>query len=207
MKAQKIAVGEGCAQEYCFWDIQLPQSSQIVPLNPLMAYWNSLAMFNNGQGLNFQNFSQETASPLNDVSKVLNLLNNGLQSWGSELQTESSVQQNLEKPVYSTPDMGESEKKSEKDAYIKAVFHITKVDRQTKKEKRINKHRHVISLWEHVGAQYYARGMCKKCYFSKGKRKKNATKCPHKERSHYAIGMCKLWYLKNYHKTHDRKKE
>lgn len=50
----------------------------------------------------------------------------------------------------------------DKSTYIKAVFHITKVNRETKKLIRINKHRHVISHCEHVGAPYYARGMCKK---------------------------------------------
>lgn len=91
--------------------------------------------------------------------------------------------------------------------YIKTIFTITKVSRKTRKQVRISRHRHVISHCPHTTAPYYAKGMCKKCYFKQGQKKKKATRCEHKDRAHYATGLCKLCYLKEYHKTHDRKKK
>jgi len=123
----------------------------------------------------------------------------------SETQADLACQQNDWKSVYSSSDMGEQVEDPEKLTYIKSIFHITRINKKTMVKRRINRHRHVISHWEHVGEQYYARGMCKKWYFSKGNRKKKATKWEHTDSSHYATGLCKLWYLKNYHKTHDRK--
>jgi hypothetical protein len=46
---------------------------------------------------------------------------------------------------------------------------------------------------------FYAKGMCKNCYHSRG-REKLADKCPHTERANYAHGVCKNCYLSAYHR-------
>lgn len=71
--------------------------------------------------------------------------------------------------------VGESQAE-EKDEYIKAIFEVIKIDRKTRKTVKRSKKRHIISHCEHIYAKYYAKGMCKKCYFSKGQTKKMATK-------------------------------
>lgn len=48
---------------------------------------------------------------------------------------------------------------------------------------------------EHTNQKHYAKGLCRNCYHSKG-RKKHANLCDHPERSHYAKGLCKGCYLK-----------
>lgn len=96
---------------------------------------------------------------------------------------------------------------SEQNDYAKAVFKVTKIDRKTNKEIDISKNRHMITHWNHVHAKYYAKGMWKKWYFSKGQRKKFAYEWIHSNRPLYATGMCKLWYLKEYHRTHERKRD
>ena len=68
---------------------------------------------------------------------------------------------------------------------------------QPQKGKRV-KHRKTITKCEHVNDQYYASGMCKNCYHSKG-RMKLATKCEHTDRKLYARGVCKACYLREYH--------
>lgn len=77
---------------------------------------------------------------------------------------------NSSENLSSSNKVGESED-SEKSDYIKVIFEITKVDRQNKKEVKLTKHRHIISHCEHTYAKYYAKGMCKKCYFSRGQTK------------------------------------
>lgn len=49
-------------------------------------------------------------------------------------------------------------------------------------------------------SNYYANGMCKNCYHTKGRTKK-AHKCPHSDRPLYAKGICKNCYLSVYHKS------
>ena len=60
------------------------------------------------------------------------------------------------------------------------------------------KHRKAITLCEHIYDHYYASGMCKNCYHSKG-RLKMAKMCEHTDRTLYARGVCKACYLRNYH--------
>lgn len=60
------------------------------------------------------------------------------------------------------------------------------------------KHRKVITKCAHVEEHYYASGMCKNCYHSKG-RNKMASKCEHHDRKLYARGVCKACYLREYH--------
>lgn len=79
------------------------------------------------------------------------------------------------------------------------VFLIRKVDRKTKKSRLLTKHRKKITKCEHKHLEYYAKGMCKNCYHSKGKRSKKATKCEHTDRDHYAKGLCKNCYLHFFH--------
>lgn len=195
--------------DYCLWGLpDLTGLNQNQGLNPLLLSITNSIPANNVNVI--KSASDRLYKPvpiLNDVNNVLNSINKASVSSSMSLTQSNSAQQFEAKSVYSQADMGENSQSSHKSSYIKAVFHITRVNKKTKRSKRINKHRHVISHWEHVGAQYYARGMCKKWYFSKGQRKKNAYKWKHTDRSHYATGLCKLCYLKNYHKTHDRKKK
>ena len=60
------------------------------------------------------------------------------------------------------------------------------------------KHRNEITKCPHVDGIYYASGMCKNCYHSKG-RIKLATLCEHTDRKLYARGICKACYLREYH--------
>ena len=60
------------------------------------------------------------------------------------------------------------------------------------------KHRNEITKCPHVDGIYYASGMCKNCYHSKG-RNKMATLCEHTDRKLYARGICKACYLREYH--------
>ena len=60
------------------------------------------------------------------------------------------------------------------------------------------KHRNEITKCPHLNAVYYASGMCKNCYHSKG-RNKMATLCEHTDRKLYARGICKACYLREYH--------
>lgn len=63
------------------------------------------------------------------------------------------------------------------------------------------KPRNEISKCGHAGlSSYYANGMCKNCYHSKG-RSKRAEKCEHSDRPLYAKGVCKNCYLSIYHKV------
>lgn len=64
-----------------------------------------------------------------------------------------------------------------------------------------------ITKCEHVDAVYYAQGLCRNCYHSKG-RSKLATECEHTERKLYARGVCKACYLRmfQYRKSQSKKK-
>jgi hypothetical protein len=55
----------------------------------------------------------------------------------------------------------------------KIIFRVVRVDRVTKKETLLTKHRKMISKCPHTKDSYYANGMCKNCYHKNG-RKKNA---------------------------------
>lgn len=195
-------------KNYCLCDLKsLPSLvPNKMPTNQINFSNNIVTTVNDfsNQG---ENHLFRPAPIINDVSLMLNKLNK-VKEWGPASNMTSDVPQHIhEKLVHSQQDLGDLPTQSDKNSYVKAVFHITRIDRETQEKRRLNKHRHVISHWEHVGAQYYARGMWKKWYFSKGQRKKNAEKCEHTNRSHYAIGLCKLCYLKHYHKMNDRKKK
>ena len=135
------------------------------------------------------------------------------QEWASPLTTKEETKnstQNINAPksslnVSRSSKFGESQA-SEKEEFIKTIFEVTRINRKTSKVTKRFKQRHIISHCEHIHVKYYAKGMCKKCYFNKGQTKKLATKWIHLTRNHYACGMCKLCYLKEYHKKHDRKK-
>lgn len=126
-------------------------------------------------------------------------------------ETKMSTQRENEKNDWfsesrKSSNLGELQDTNKSD-YIKAIFEIVKVDKSTNSSVKLTKHRHVISHCPHTAAQYYAKGMWKKWYFSRGQLKKLASNCIHKNAPHYATGMCKLWYLKKYHQTHERKRD
>ena len=66
-----------------------------------------------------------------------------------------------------------------------------------KKPKKIS--RKSITKCPHTEAEFYAKGMCAKCYHKLG-REKLADKCPHTDRASYVRGICKCCYLKQYHR-------
>lgn len=66
-----------------------------------------------------------------------------------------------------------------------------------RKAKKIS--RKPITKCPHKEAEFYAKGMCAKCYHKLG-REKLADKCPHTNRASYVRGICKLCYLKEYHR-------
>jgi hypothetical protein len=55
----------------------------------------------------------------------------------------------------------------------------------------------VVTKCEHTSATYYAQGLCRNCYHSKG-RNKLATECEHTDRKLYARGICKACYLRTF---------
>jgi hypothetical protein len=83
------------------------------------------------------------------------------------------------------------------------VFNIRRYSKKHKKFILLTKHRKIITKCLHKEEEYYAKGMCKKCYHNKGERSKFAKRCGHTNRYHYAHGLCKSCYLSDYHK--DRK--
>lgn len=83
------------------------------------------------------------------------------------------------------------------------VFNIRRFSKNKNKFVLLTRHRKLITKCEHSDKEYYAKGMCKKCYHNKGERSKFATSCGHPNKFHYAKGLCKGCYLTEYHK--DRK--
>jgi hypothetical protein len=79
------------------------------------------------------------------------------------------------------------------------VFNIRRLNKKTNKFVLLTKHRKIITKCSHTDGEYYAKGMCKKCYHNKGERSKYATKCGHPDKYHYARGLCKGCYLVEYH--------
>lgn len=79
------------------------------------------------------------------------------------------------------------------------VFNIRRYNKQTRKFVLLTRHRKLITKCEHSDSEYYAKGMCKKCYHNKGERSKFAKKCGHLDKFHYARGLCKQCYLVEYH--------
>lgn len=195
------------AQQYCFWGLNFTENTLKSQYQDFISpIWNLIPVDNGGYSNNYDNKVWKPIPIVNQTKKTMHRGKRSLNSVKFNWQTQAPAQQTDVNSVYEASNLGEQEESSEKESYVKAIFQVTRINKATKKRIRLNKHRHVISHCEHVGAQYYARGMCKKCYFSIGKRKKKAFKCQHTDKSHYATGLCKLWYLKNYHKTHDRKK-
>ncbi|CAI2386539.1 unnamed protein product [Moneuplotes crassus] len=80
------------------------------------------------------------------------------------------------------------------------VFNIRRYNKKQKKFILLTRHRKLITKCEHTDEEYYAKGMCKKCYHNKGERSKYATTCGHTDKFHYAKGLCKGCYLTEYHK-------
>ena len=194
-------------QQYCLWGLNLAENTVKLQYNEFInPIWNLIPANNGGYSNGYYNKLWKPIPIVNKTKTELQRDKRSPDSANFDWQTQAPPQYTELNSVYETSNVGEQEDDLEKESYVKAVFQVTRINKATKKRIRLNKHRHVISHCEHVGAQYYARGMCKKCYFSVGKRKKKAYKCQHTDRSHYATGLCKLWYLKNYHKTHDRKK-
>jgi hypothetical protein len=71
-------------------------------------------------------------------------------------------------------------------------------------KKVVVKHRKEITKCPHKEQDYYASGMCRNCYHSKG-RNKTATLCEHTDRKLYAKGVCKACYLRDYHEAKAQK--
>lgn len=63
------------------------------------------------------------------------------------------------------------------------------------KSKQIKKEKGKVTSCEHVEAEFYAHGLCRNCYHTKG-RQKMASECQHKDRKLYARNVCKACYLK-----------
>ena len=79
------------------------------------------------------------------------------------------------------------------------VFNIRRFNKKTNKFVLLTRHRKIITKCSHTDGEYYAKGMCKKCYHNKGERSRFATKCGHSDKYHYARGLCKGCYLFEYH--------
>jgi hypothetical protein len=57
-----------------------------------------------------------------------------------------------------------------------------------------------VTKCEHTDADYYALGLCRNCYHTKG-RSKFATECPHLNKKLYARSVCKGCYLRIFHRA------
>ena len=78
--------------------------------------------------------------------------------------------------------------------------------RKASKPKPKKVSRKPITKCPHTEAEFYAKGMCAKCYHKLG-REKMADKCPHTSRASYVRGICKCCYLKQYHRQKKMTKE
>lgn len=95
--------------------------------------------------------------------------------------------------------VNESSKTIEFEVATSLVFNIRRYNKKQKKYILLTRHRKLITKCKHVDDEYYAKGMCKKCYHNKGERSKYAYSCGHNEDFHYARGLCKKCYLTEYH--------
>jgi hypothetical protein len=93
----------------------------------------------------------------------------------------------------------ESSKTTEFESVTSLVFNIRRYSKKQKKYILLTRHRKLITKCKHTDDEYYAKGMCKKCYHNKGERGKFAYSCGHNNDYHYARGMCKRCYLTEYH--------
>jgi hypothetical protein len=82
--------------------------------------------------------------------------------------------QRLDSMILEVPVQEENPKEFE----IKKETLVCEMPKSEKSEIDLKKHRKVISKCPHMTKTYYANGMCKNCYHSKG-RKKLATQCQH----------------------------
>jgi hypothetical protein len=93
----------------------------------------------------------------------------------------------------------ESSKTIDFESVTSLVFNIRRYNKKQKKYILLTRHRKLITKCKHTDDEYYAKGMCKKCYHNKGERGKFAYSCGHNNDYHYARGMCKRCYLTEYH--------
>lgn len=95
--------------------------------------------------------------------------------------------------------VNDSSKTIEFEIATSLVFNIRRYNKKQKKYILLTRHRKLITKCKHSDGEYYAKGMCKKCYHNKGERGKYAYSCGHNEDFHYARGLCKKCYLTEYH--------
>jgi hypothetical protein len=83
----------------------------------------------------------------------------------------------------------ESSKTIDSESVTSLVFNIRRYNKKQKKYILLTRHRKLITKCKHTDDEYYAKGMCKKCYHNKGERGKFAYSCGHNNDYHYARGM------------------
>mmetsp|Transcript_25075 Transcript_25075/g.28824 ORF Transcript_25075/g.28824 Transcript_25075/m.28824 type:complete len:108 (+) Transcript_25075:366-689(+) len=98
------------------------------------------------------NVSDRESSNLENASILLNRISKNLNRLNSQTEVPSHCEPSRkkernrnEKSFCETTNLGEQTSMDEKKTYVKAVFHITRVNKKTQSQVRINKHRHVIS--------------------------------------------------------------
>mmetsp|Transcript_2964 Transcript_2964/g.2444 ORF Transcript_2964/g.2444 Transcript_2964/m.2444 type:complete len:182 (+) Transcript_2964:152-697(+) len=134
------------------------------------------------------------SNSLNDVKEKEKLEDNRVHSLSLDQTTQDSEGKN-----------GETMTNSKDLLPSSLIFNIRRYSKRQKKFVLLTRHRKLITKCEHTDQEYYAKGMCKKCYHNKGERSKYATTCGHTDKFHYAKGLCKGCYLTEYHKERKQK--
>lgn len=115
--------------------------------------------------------SQHPASSIDVASQGSN--SHSRSSKHEETKISSQIENNKNNSVSNRTSLSRLEdcEDTDKNDYIKAIFEVIKIDKKSNREIKLTKHRHIISHCPHTTSQYYAKGMCKKCYFSRGQLK------------------------------------
>ena len=114
---------------------------------------------------------RQPPASIDDTGESLNDKSAELKHEETKMSTENDDLKELDLTNNPTPSMVVVSEDTNKNDYIKAIFEVVRIDRKSKRQVKLTKHRHIISHWPHKTAAYYAKGMWKKCYFSRGQLK------------------------------------
>lgn len=145
------------------------------------------------------NFSNTLVDRLPPIKTVVEPLKEKFEETRQHSLSVDQTTQDLETKAGDTPSSPVAAKPSS------LVFNIRRYNKKQKKFILLTRHRKLITKCEHTSEEYYAKGMCKKCYHNKGERSKFATTCGHTDKFHYAKGLCKGCYLTDYHRERKTK--
>jgi len=150
------------------------------------------------------NFEQKMPSVLGDIITINTANIDNLDSNDKPLIVESDKKSHLNR-IFPVCSRTSAKVPCPIETDGRLVFNIRRYSKKNKKYVLLTKHRKVVTKCVHTNSEYYAKGMCKKCYHNKGERGKYAKVCGHTNLYHYALGLWKGWYLTKYHKERKSK--